>query len=361
VVLAHRLAPASFGRISVMLVIVRFAALVGDSGAGYGGTRAIARLGMDAASIWSWQRRRETRSVALAAAIAAVAVVSGHAALAPMAVGVVARGADRDWMALGRNAVVRCAVPGILHGSVLVVGALLVGSLGAAGALIGAAAAVWWLASVAANRRPPDLTGPVDVPAVGHGQIALFADSLVQSLDVVLISALVGAGDAGIYAAMYRLPNALLLVIGLMVTGSVPRVVELAADPQLRRRCVQLGVVVGLGTVLVGGVLVASVTLLYGDAYERGRAVLAVLLLATTFTAISAPLRTLQLVRGSDRDVARATVALSGAVIVAYLVFIPPFGMMGAAVTTAVGQALYLAFFVMVTAPKRQELATAIT
>ncbi|MFN8050906.1 MAG: hypothetical protein U0Q22_05695 [Acidimicrobiales bacterium] len=371
VILARRLGPGAFGQISVALVIVRFAALLGDSGAGYGGTREVASRGVDSPRVWAWQRNRQIRSVGLAVVFVVACAVSGHVALMPFAIGLVARGAHRDWIALGEGAVVRSSAPGIVHGLVIVTGAALVSSLGAAAMVAGAAAAAWIATSAVLNPRPAHAA-----PAAGSdtgglagrtatigswGLVALFADSLVQSLDVVLLSFLRSNAEAGVYAAVYRIPNALLLLLGLSVTSAVPRMVALHADPEaapaLRRRCLRLGAVLAAVTLTIGLVAVGTVGTVFGPAYTAGRRPLLLLLLATTFTAFSVPLRTLQLVTGSDRAVARAAVTNSLLVTAGYLVLIPRWGMIGAAAATAVAQFLYLVFFVAVTAGSPTEAA----
>jgi len=370
ILLARRLGPSLFGQISVALVIVRFTALLGDSGAGFGGTREIAERGIGSPDIWAWQRRREQRSFALAALFAVVAVASGHAVFVPFAIGIIARGAQREWMALGRGAVVRAAVPGIVHGSVLLVGALFVTDLGPASVVVGVGAAIWLVATIAANRRPAipsDATASASphIKSSGAGAglgtwglVTMFADSLVLSLDIVLLSIIAGQTDAGIYSAVYRVPNALQLVIGLAITSAIPHVVALRSVPheavpheaeRLRRRCIHLGLVCGLGTIVVGAAALVAVNVVFGDAYSRGRGPLVLLLVATTFLAVSAPLRALQLVTGHDRTIAAVAIANSVFVVIGYLVTIPIWGMMGAAGTTAAAQLVYLVFFVVAT------------
>ncbi|MEZ5322863.1 MAG: hypothetical protein R2698_12465 [Microthrixaceae bacterium] len=123
VVFARRLGPAVFGVLSVMLVATRFLALLGDSGAAFGGTREAARRGLDDAELWAWQQRREHRSLLLAGIAALGAVAVGHPEVAPMALGVLARGANRDWIAIGLQDRRGGVAPGWVHGLVLLPGA----------------------------------------------------------------------------------------------------------------------------------------------------------------------------------------------------------------------------------------------
>ena len=357
VLLARSLGPSSFGRISVLLVIVRFVALACDRGVAYAGTREVAGRGADSPAIWAWQRRRESWSLAGTALVALATVAIGWPELAPMALGVFARGASREWIATGQNRLEIAAVPSLVHGAGIVAGVLAVDRIVAGGTtdssaslIIGAAALLWYATSVAINPAPRGHWSTAGAPAGGHGQVAIFAENLIISLDVVLLAWLVNDRETGIYAAMLRFPNALSLVLWLSITAAVPRVVALARhggahDAELRRRCMRLSALLGIGTAAGGAAIATLAVTVFGEEYRDGRSALALLLIGSVALALSAPFRTLQLVAGDDSGVARVSVIIAAFTLTGFVVTIPIWGMNGAAACSAASQVAFLAFF----------------
>lgn len=373
IILARSLAPAAFGQLSAAVVVVRLLAMFCDSGAAFSGTRDVARFGWDSSPIWWWQGRRQRRSLVVAVGYAALASAVGHPELALLAVVLVARGANRDWIGMGRRRSLAGAGPTLVGSAVVAVGAPLVGSVGQAALLMAGGSAAWIVASTLANTSPSGGDGAVSDthpsvrrrPTFDHAMhrlrpraadwalIALFADQVIQSFDIVLLAALRSTDEAGIYSAVYRIPNALLLLTGLAVTTSVPRVVGQLLDgvpvADLRRFCDRLGWLLGAVVAVFAVTAVGLVEPMFGAAYRDGRLPLLLLMVATTFNIASAPFRALQLTTGRDREVATVAVLNGLATVGLGLVLIPRAGMTAAAGVTAGAQLVFLAYFVAAT------------
>lgn len=122
--------------------------------------------------------------------------------------------------------------------------------------------------------------------------LAGLATILFNRLDVFMLTSLAGAGEAGIYAAAYRLASLLLLLSGALGTMLLPKVAALTTGEQIKR---YLGRVASYLTFIValclplfwwGGAIVGW---FYGPAYARSAAVFPVLLLAFILVLIAAP------------------------------------------------------------------------
>lgn len=275
-------------------------------------------------------------------------VASGRAELAPLVVAVGARGATRDWIALGEARRLAAAVPLLAQGVVVVAAVSLATSVSGAAAAIGLGHLVAIIASIALN--PVARKGR----AAGVGVdawylVAGIADQLLIAADTVLIVWVLSSADAGVYNTVYRLPLALLTLVGLCTAAAVPMATAAVTEGRLgldtaHRRAALLGVAAGLGVLPAAAASWFLVEPLFGEAYVEGRHALLVLFLAAGFTAASAPFRVLYTAFGDDRTVAAMTSVVAVGNVVANLAAIQMWGIVGAAWTTAVSQLVMLVF-----------------
>ena len=348
VVLARRLAPSDFGTLSVAFLIARYGGLVGDFGASVRGVRDVAALATPNA-LRSYQRRRVEVTAAAALIYIGVAVTTSHATVAPLVVTLISRGMNRDWMALGSERGIRAGAPLALQGFLVASVSLVVSSVGTAALALGVAYGASLVVSLVANPMPPS-DGHARVPVDGWLLIATLADQITISTDTVLLAALRSTREAGIYAAMYRIPNAWLTLIGLIVIGMVPGTTrQVVRNPLAIRaasmRNLRVGATAALVVLITAPPIVVASGALFGRDYRSGRTALAILLAATAINAVAASLHPIYLALGRDR--AQSAIASSAAALnfSANLVLIPAFGMVAAASTTLAAQVLLLLCF----------------
>ncbi|HZN12916.1 MAG TPA: glycosyltransferase [Acidimicrobiales bacterium] len=348
VLLARELGASSFGRVAVAFLICRYAGLVADWGASVRGARDVAASG-DTQGLHGLVGLRTRLSLAAAAIYIVVTVATGHAALAPLAMAIVGRGMARDWIALGRHHGARAGVPAIIQGSLLLVGGAIASTEQTASMVIAIAYAAALCASLFLNRLP---RGGDANPASLNGWMlgAVLADQVTASTDTILLAAFHTAREAGIYAAMYRIPNAWITLVGLSVVGFVPLTARVlrdrpAAFAELRARALRTGFMAAAviaATIPIAWLLVPTV---FGDGYTAGRTPLVILLVATAVNALAASLHPLYIALQRDRGLAAISMAAAGLNLSANLVMIPLFGMTGAAATTLGAQVLLLILF----------------
>ena len=343
VLLARRLGTASFGRLAVAFLICRYAGLVADWGASVRGARDVV-IGDDGAAR-PLVRFRAQLTVLLVAGYACVVLLIGQPELLPLAAAIAGRGLNRDWVALGREEGVRAGLPALVQGVTLVGAAAMARTEGQGALAIGAAYGLAVALSIVLNRlasRAPGATVSLNGWMLG----AVMADQVTASTDTILLAALSSTAAAGIYAAIYRIPNAFLTVVGLVVVGLVPVATMALMDGGLlarhRRAALRAGVLAGIGiaaTIPVAWVLVPA---LFGDAYRSGQVPLAILLAATAVNAAAAPLHPLYLALDRDRWLAVTSASAATLNLVGNFLVIPEFGMKGAATTTLAAQVFLL-------------------
>ncbi len=347
VLLARRLDTGDLGLLAVAVVVTRLAGLVGDWGAAHKGAREVARHGAASVRVAALVRRRERVSTVLAVSWLVGSVLVAPV-LWPLALVVVARGAGRDWIALGSGRRRAAAVPPVMRGVVLVAGAA-VASTPAAGvwAFAGAAGVEHLLSRRLNPRSSPG--GRHRVPVDAWYLVAGLADQVLISGDTVVLAVLRSGAEAGVYASVYRYPAAWLLVVGLAVSAAVPRATRILGDRGPTRaevgRAVGAGLAGALVVLAVTPLAVASVTPVFGVTFGSGRVPLAVLMVAAAVTTASAPLRLLYVVGGDDRVMALVTVGAAGVNLVANLALVGRWGMTAAALTTLGTQILTFAYF----------------
>ncbi|RMH78081.1 MAG: hypothetical protein D6683_08070 [Actinomyces sp.] len=291
--------------------------------------------------------RRRARVSATLAGVWALMCLGVAPAVAPLGAVVVARGAGRDWVALGAGRRVRAALPGLVRGGVLVAGATVASGLAGAAWLWGGAA----LCEFALSRALNPVTGrPEGGPAPDAWYLlAGLADQMLISADTVVLAVLRSSGEAGVYASVYRYPAAWTMVVGLGVVAAVPLVVAGCGPGVARRRwrtALALGVLAASPLVVLGPLAVWSLGPVWGPEFVAGRDALVLLVVAVGLTTVSAPLRVLHVGFGSDRQVALVTVLAAVGNLGANLLLVGTWGMTAAAATTLAAQVALLAYFV---------------
>lgn len=164
---------------------------------------------------------------------------------------------------------------------------------------------------------------------------------VLKQTDVVMIGAMTGAREAGIYAAMVRLAD--LAVFGLTAANAIaaPLISELHAagrKAELQRLLTLSSRVVLLFTLAVSVVLVIGgkwIAGLFGQEFVAGLDALWILLAAQAVNAATGPVGYLMTMTGHQNQ---ALVIQGGAAlinVVLNLLLIPAYGMAGAAIATA--------------------------
>lgn len=361
IILARRLGTSGFGEISVAYLICRYGGLLADWGASLKGTRDVA-AGRHPNGLHDLVRRRTLTTVILTTAFVLGAIWSGHVATAPLALTIVGRGLGRDWLALGEERGIRAGIPSAAQGAAAVILCLLASSVSTAAWALGAAYAIAAFISVRLNPLPSRADevvgerGGVDPWFL----ILLVADQVYASADVILISILLSTSDAGIYAAVYRFPNALVTILGLTVMGLLPgltRVVTTGSRQfaDLRRRALRIGAIAAGIVVITIPLAWIAVPIAFGSAYDPGQGPLVLLLLATAFPAFTVGLQPLYFAARREQPLALFAVGVAVLNVVINLLVIPSYGLMGAATVTLISQALVAAFYVLGTRPAMRE------
>lgn len=345
-VLARRLEPTSFGILSIAFLVCRYAGVIGDWGALTRGSRDVAAEGLHG-SIHSYVRHRNLVSSGMALLVAIGMVASGHQSLLPMVVVVLTLGLSRDWIALGRETGVRAALPGFVQGAVLVAASLFVTTLDGAAVAIALAYGGALILSIARNRLPADDGSGSGAPAVWI-LLAFIGTQVMSTVDTILLGILQSATDAGIYAAVYRLPNAWLAILTALVGGAMPIATRaVLADPtghrRLRNRSLRISGLFGALVLLTTPIVYVAVPILFGPDYAPGQTPAAILMVATALITLSLPLHIFAVASGHDRRY--AAIVLTGATvnIAVNAAVIPRWGMTGAACATVASQVLVTA------------------
>ncbi len=348
VLLARHLGTADFGRLSVAFLLCRYLGLVADWGASLRGPRDVA-AGAGAGVAIALVRRRYVITAAMSVAYLAGVLALGRPEFALIAVTIVGRGLGRDWMALGQERAVRAGTPSALQGLVVLAGSVFVTRISTAAIPIAAGYAVGAVASIALNRLP-HRGGEKDVDVSGWMLVTLLADQVTASTDTVLLAGLRSASEAGIYAAVYRLPNAWVTLIGLGVLALIPSATRRLAEDRhqlkaLRDRALRRGALLAVVLAVTIPPSYFLVPTIFGDAYRAGQLPLLLLLIATAVNALAAPLHPIYVALARDRGQAGITSAAAILNVTANLVVIPLVGMSGAASTTLAAQLLLLILY----------------
>lgn len=165
--------------------------------------------------------------------------------------------------------------------------------------------------------------------------------------DVVMIGAILGAADAGVYTAAYRVIEAVFVLSAALSLGYLPQVAATAASPQLGRTLRsywRVALLVGLPVCCVGALLAPQiVALLFSAAYEGASWPLRILFVAAAFEfANIVVLHTLP-VLGRTRVFVSALALALPLNLAVNLVVVPVAGLVGAACVTALTAAFVFA------------------
>ncbi len=344
VVLARRLPAEVLGELTVAFLACRYGGLLSDWGARYSGMRHVA-AGLPLAGLRPLLRRRQHLTAALAVVFLIGALVAEAMAVLPLLAVLLQQGLNRDWISLGRRRMFAAGLPMFLQGGALLLMVLVLPAEPFPVAVaIGVAYAAALGVSLRINPRAADDDEPTAAARVpGWMVVAVLADQALATLDVFLLALLTSAPDAGMYAAVYRLPNAWLAVVGLISASSIPAAVaSLAADPDaVHRRRGQLlrqGLIAG-GLTLTGvPVVLLSVPVVFGEDYARASLTAAVLVGASAVVTVTAFLIPSYLSAVPDERYARAQLSAAGINLGLNLLLIPSLGMVGAATATLLAQ-----------------------
>ena len=172
--------------------------------------------------------------------------------------------------------------------------------------------------------------------------------TLIFSFDVLLLAFIVGAEPVGLYTAAYRICFVLLAIASALQSAYLPAIARaaLSGSPALAdaaERAVHLAAAVA-APLIVGGMVLATslMTTVYGPQFAEGAASLRLLILSIGFIFLGGTTHSILLVR--DR-LHVETLIIGGAAILnvsANIVLIPRYGAVGAAVATALAEAVIL-------------------
>lgn len=184
--------------------------------------------------------------------------------------------------------------------------------------------------------------------AAGFLIVSRLFRALIFSFDVLLLGFMLTQQDVGLYTAPYRVIFLLLAIAVAIYTAYLPAYTRAAAlnDGQLSdlvNRSLELAAAVGI-PLAVGGMVLAEplLTLLFGSVYVGGAGAFRWLLLSVALIFFYGGLRNVLIVFGRTRT-DLALVAAAAAVNVALnLLLISRYGIEGAALVTALSEALIL-------------------
>ena len=341
-VLARVLEPSGFGEVSIAFLICRYAGLIGDWGAITRGSRDVAAAGRHG-STRVYVRHRTMVTLLMVAVVATAMAVAGYAELIPCCGVIATLGLNRDWIALGREQGPRAAAPPALQGVVLLALSFFASTTGGGAIAIGTAYASAAILSMAINRIPDEPGAPSHRSPAAWILLAGIAIQVTSTVDALLLGLLRSSAEAGIYAAINRLPNAWIALLTALMFGALPVTTRAAAeDPvayrALRRSSTKISALLGLLVLLAAPVAYVLVPLLFGSEYADGQGPVLVLMASAAVLTFSLPLHVFAVTAGRDRRYT-AIVATGAALNVGLnLAMIPLWGMLGAALATLIAE-----------------------
>jgi O-antigen/teichoic acid export membrane protein len=351
VVLARRLGTDVFGTLTVAVLVCRYGGVVADWGASIRGVREIAER-RSPGGIRALDRRRRQSTAVLAGLYLLAITLLGNRSLLGLVTILISIGLNRDWVALGLERGGRAGAPIFAQGALLLGIAVLAPTTQPAWAP-SVAYAVSLLLSLALNRLPPDPNrtqiGATGLRTVdGWMLLAILSNQLLSSADTTLLAVLGSASMAGIYAAVYRLPNGWLALLVILRSSLLPMATttwrtDRAAFFALRRTSLRWSAMAGAALAGLTPITFVAVPFIFGAAYEDGRWPAVLLMLATAVATAAAPLHHLFLAIGEDRPYGCILLLAAMSNVGINLVLIPLAGMMGAAVATVIANVLLAA------------------
>jgi len=352
IVFARSLGPSAVSLLAIAAIAARLLGLLGDWGATRRGPRDVAAHGRGSPVVASLVRRREFFSVSLAIAMGIVLLVAGRAFLLPISLVVVARGANRDWIALGEGRRTRSALPLLVQGAVVLCLAVVTPATVAAGAFaLGVGNAAGLLLSRCLSPVPTAQSGR-SVAVDAWYLLAGVADQVTAAAGTVLLLVMRNDQQAGVYNTVNRLPLVWLTGVGLSVIAAIPRVTRLSRrvgydTSLLHRKADQLALVLPILVVPIAGLALIFIEPVLGPEFESGRNAMLLLFGAAAITTASAPYRVLIIASGSDRLFGLATVVVAGSCTICTFVLSLRWGMAGAALGALTAQLVMLVVLIL--------------
>ena len=172
--------------------------------------------------------------------------------------------------------------------------------------------------------------------------------TLIFSFDVLLLGFLLTQQDVGLYTAPYRVVFLLLAISAAIYTAYLPAYTRAAALKDgllsgLLNRSLELAAAVGI-PLAVGGMILAEplLTLLFGPAYVGGAGAFRWLLLSVALIFLHGGARNVLIALGRTRTDLTLVAAAAVVNVALNLLFIPRYGIEGAALVTVLSEALIL-------------------
>jgi O-antigen/teichoic acid export membrane protein len=177
------------------------------------------------------------------------------------------------------------------------------------------------------------------------GASILFA--MVQQLDVVVVSAFLGAQEAGAYFAAQKTASLLGLVMiagGLVAAPLMSAAWQSGRKVELQRLCKMLALAIAVSTAIGFVVLVMTGRLLlsiFDPAYQSAYPLLLILGLGYAIDALAGPTAYLMQMTSLEGAYLRIMAIVYAFVLALQIVFVPLYGAVAAACATALGVALW--------------------
>jgi len=178
--------------------------------------------------------------------------------------------------------------------------------------------------------------------------VAALAVQVILNADALLIGALSGVTDLGLYAAAYAIAAQMLALGGPLMTAAFPRLSSSGADARLdllRRLCSFLGYFIfpaAIGLALISDLFI---DLLYGSAYVASGPVLAILVALPLFGYYNMAVGQTLGASRHQRSVMVVSLMTAGINIGLNLLLIPRLGITGAAITVVASELATAAAF----------------
>ena len=281
----------------------------------------------------------------LSTVFAAGCWATGYDEMIPVVAVIVMLGLSRDWIAVGLHKGGRAAMPLFVQGAVLLGVALLVTSTGAPALAVGCGYAASAAVSVMLNRLPRldrtvlNSSGPL-APLEPWMLGAVMTNQVLSSSDVLLLGLLGTTAATGVYSAVYRIPNGWLAGVSILAGALLPVATRAASSSersaQLRRGAFTGSIGSAVVLLAVTPIVYVLIPPIFGSQYIDGRGPVVVLLIATAVATAASPLHQFYLVTGSDRRYAGFLATSAVVIVIAGLLLIPRFSMMGAAFSTLI-------------------------
>ncbi len=171
--------------------------------------------------------------------------------------------------------------------------------------------------------------------------------AMVQQLDVVVIGAYLGAGEAGSYFAAQKTASLLGLVMiagGLVAAPLMSAAYQAGQKQELQRLCKMLALAIAVTTVIGFFVLVLigkPLLAIFDPTYQSAYPLLLILGLGYAIDAIAGPTAYLMQMTSLEGAYLRIMAVVYAFVLSLQIVFVPKYGAIAAAVATALGVALW--------------------